>query len=638
MNQSSKDQNDGSYPVVTVLEDNGEDVIDRFPISGVLPLRDVLDDEDNQEDPKHGAWRYFQNLMIIGIGVTEAGLSSPHTPIMQDLYRFFQGVLRTTSASSSQSASTQKICVINTDNVPYNGDTIRSHMLTLCREHGHSDVESFLSNRVAFLNTMVDRITSHVDDQPHIPRAEPMPRKALVILDEQRDLPKIFMQKQSFIPGLVIRKTRKSFESDMALKLRIANGTHTALAHVLALKSILNTNDIVDQKDNHLGKAADPRNTVFNDYLDSLVDCQISPVAIARNIADPEEIQLVWQDWRRRLRHKYFGLSTFFITQNGAAKAGIRLAPTVADLIQARGAERTPGESQAKPTLLSVTMAFAWAALLRFLTPVQMNSDNPLNGVYTGWLHGFQSLMLTKTAGSLYADGLRYSLQEGWYEFRCDCKISVRDREETKSVSDWLGGYSKPQQPEAYVEIIRAYLMEEKNGGKLAHVAETKSFNAFLYAIATMYARMVAGDDPLQLLIEMRDRDDPYTSGLETPCSALATDDGGEFNQGNNGRPLPYRCRTVPDSSLLLQAIVTEKTAASVVMNEVASTQVIDLHTHLLPPSHGALCLWGIDELLSYVSTQLSRNLFFFTFVVRALIFYWVHAPGASTTWWQNFL
>jgi hypothetical protein len=27
---------------------------------------------------------------------------------------------------------------------------------------------------------------------------------------------------------------------------------------------------------------------------------------------------------------------------------------------------------------------------------------------------------------------------------------------------------------------------------------------------------------------------------------------------------------------------------------------VIDLHTHLLPPSHGALCLWGIDELLTY--------------------------------------
>jgi hypothetical protein len=38
------------------------------------------------------------------------------------------------------------------------------------------------------------------------------------------------------------------------------------------------------------------------------------------------------------------------------------------------------------------------------------------------------------------------------------------------------------------------------------------------------------------------------------------------------------------------------------VISEVASVQVIDLHTHLLPPSHGPLCLWGIDELLTYVS------------------------------------
>mmetsp|Transcript_6656 Transcript_6656/g.19163 ORF Transcript_6656/g.19163 Transcript_6656/m.19163 type:complete len:480 (-) Transcript_6656:389-1828(-) len=38
----------------------------------------------------------------------------------------------------------------------------------------------------------------------------------------------------------------------------------------------------------------------------------------------------------------------------------------------------------------------------------------------------------------------------------------------------------------------------------------------------------------------------------------------------------------------------------SVVFSEVASALAIDLHTHLLPPTHGALCLWGIDELLTY--------------------------------------
>jgi hypothetical protein len=28
--------------------------------------------------------------------------------------------------------------------------------------------------------------------------------------------------------------------------------------------------------------------------------------------------------------------------------------------------------------------------------------------------------------------------------------------------------------------------------------------------------------------------------------------------------------------------------------------EVVDLHTHLFPPSHGQLMLWGIDELLTY--------------------------------------
>ena len=36
------------------------------------------------------------------------------------------------------------------------------------------------------------------------------------------------------------------------------------------------------------------------------------------------------------------------------------------------------------------------------------------------------------------------------------------------------------------------------------------------------------------------------------------------------------------------------------VATAVAETQAIDVHTHLLPPSHGSLMLWGIDALLTY--------------------------------------
>jgi len=42
------------------------------------------------------------------------------------------------------------------------------------------------------------------------------------------------------------------------------------------------------------------------------------------------------------------------------------------------------------------------------------------------------------------------------------------------------------------------------------------------------------------------------------------------------------------------------KVIQSIVFSEVSSAVTIDLHTHLLPPNHGALCVCGIDELLTY--------------------------------------
>ena len=46
--------------------------------------------------------------------------------------------------------------------------------------------------------------------------------------------------------------------------------------------------------------------------------------------------------------------------------------------------------------------------------------------------------------------------------------------------------------------------------------------------------------------------------------------------------------------------IVAEHDIAQAVSDAVANEQVVDLHTHLFPPSHGALMLWGCDALLTY--------------------------------------
>ena len=36
------------------------------------------------------------------------------------------------------------------------------------------------------------------------------------------------------------------------------------------------------------------------------------------------------------------------------------------------------------------------------------------------------------------------------------------------------------------------------------------------------------------------------------------------------------------------------------VRKAVTGTTISDIHTHLFPPSHGKLLLWGVDELLTY--------------------------------------
>ena len=111
---------------------------------------------------------------------------------------------------------------------------------------------------------------------------------------------------------------------------------------------------------------------------------------------------------------------------------------------------------------------------------------------------------------------------------------------------------------------------------------------------------MVSGDKLLDLLQEMMEKQHVYTDGLATSCSVLV--DGVSLTKQDDLRPLHFRPSPLPDDSRLMakHLKVQKEDIQSAVFSEVSSTQVIDLHTHLLPPSHGALCLWGVDELLTY--------------------------------------
>ena len=59
------------------------------------------------------------------------------------------------------------------------------------------------------------------------------------------------------------------------------------------------------------------------------------------------------------------------------------------------------------------------------------------------------------------------------------------------------------------MNVVFSYL-KSSEGGDLADVAETDAFGYFVKAIATLYARLVAGENPLTLLKEMKKMDGVY--------------------------------------------------------------------------------------------------------------------------------
>jgi hypothetical protein len=576
--QEEANNNNNMYPVDTVLR-NGQVETEYVACAAAYSWGR---EQDKQAFYQHLPSFVVGGISILGLGVTEAGLASHETPVMQDLYQLFVAI-RDLTPDVIPTNGQNTICVINTDNVPNNGSTIQQHMLTLAAQNqdDHDDastkmsMQQFFHDRVAFLNTMVDRITSQRSkDAPMIPRAEPIPAKALVVLDPDEDLPSWFtaMAMASTTTttssssdekkkksggggdGLVIRGTAAQLENDVNLKLRIANGTHTAIAHVMALLKLTMTDAL----------SSSPSSSLLMEYLDSLARDQILVAAAAASVARsstgvsdklmaPQEQALaVWEDWRLRLTHPHFGLSTFFITQNGPAKGGIRLTPTILDLLYGGNINNKPREdTTATPatTGIHVSMAFCFAVLLRWLTPASSKATLATityappapSGAFTGWLPKESNIQKESTGDNsassstttvTYADGLQYNLDEGWYQFRCDCQVVGPDGITSipqTSLSEWLAkllvepSSSRQQEPAVLVDAIRAYLLAP-SGGNQGSIADTKAFAVFSQAVATLYARMVAGDCLLTMLQEMKECKRPYTNGFASDCSVMVVD------------------------------------------------------------------------------------------------------------------
>lgn len=101
---------------------------------------------------------------MIGIGVTEAGLASHNTAAMKNLYRLLEFICKLRFKGIWPSK--EKIVVIDMDNVPNNGDTIKKYIMTMHEQQPQDSVEdtsalmnmtAFLNEQIVFLNSMVDR-------------------------------------------------------------------------------------------------------------------------------------------------------------------------------------------------------------------------------------------------------------------------------------------------------------------------------------------------------------------------------------------------------------------------------------------------------------------------------------------------
>ena len=334
-----------TYEVDTVAAD-GVVHTERIPCFGVISLADTHGMQYLQQLVAN-----MQHISVIGVGVTEAALSSVESPAVEQLATLLYLLyLQMCMCGTRRPLLTctnprRNICVINTDNIPDNGTLIQSRMLQFASTRLNTLSNSvapqtdkdcntisflqFIQTHVVFLNTMVDRITSERDGSLGcIPRAEPIPRKALVIEDLHGDLPTTLLhvtREQGQPWGLVLRNQVGQLQSDVQLKLRIANATHTAIAHAMALSKLTMT-QVLSNQDNNT-----PTTHILLSYLDTIFTRGI--YTALQPYHPDEELYSVYQDWKHRLTHAHFGLSTFFITQNGPAKCGIRIGPTLIELI-----------------------------------------------------------------------------------------------------------------------------------------------------------------------------------------------------------------------------------------------------------------------------------------------------------------
>mmetsp|Transcript_43577 Transcript_43577/g.100404 ORF Transcript_43577/g.100404 Transcript_43577/m.100404 type:complete len:525 (-) Transcript_43577:92-1666(-) len=406
-------------------------------------------------------------LRYVGVGITEAGVVHNGQSI-QDLAEFLHACFQSGIHSHTP------LSIINTDNVPWNGTCIANYVQTCDFVRGLADERDFLAwlrQQVVFHNSMVDRITSCRDGVPEVPRAEPLPKKALVIEDLTRILPEAFRH----APGVVVRTSAGELALDLALKLRIANGTHTSMVYPMALSGLLRTDACIDHP--HILP-----------YLEHLFRRDL--LHSADDLGAPAELfHEVFEEWAGRLQHAHFGLETFFISQNASQKLAMRVLPSAKATVH--------GVENGTPRMPSPFMTFAFASALRFITPL---GEQPRLGesppVFAGLMDDDPNSDCSGKDEQEYVTGLHVNAAKGQYEFRDgDGQVPSLLREIGKDKST-------PEEIEEGVWKVMKFIASLDPSGDSACEAllQNPQYRLFSNTVAAMWNEMISGRPAMLVL------------------------------------------------------------------------------------------------------------------------------------------
>ncbi|TMW68008.1 hypothetical protein Poli38472_007680 [Pythium oligandrum] len=530
----------GVYEVDTLQRD-GQVLTETFELEAVGSLGVADDRAAFLELPGK-----LSQLKFVGFGVTESGVTKDSQAI-RDLAEFLY--------RCSLALPENVLSVINTDNIPANGDVIRNFVLT-AEWDGKPEGDkwtaftTYLESKVVFHNTMVDRITAHRSSDVLVPLTEPWPSKMLVIEDLRNVLSSTALASQ---PGVVLRTQPGQLEQDHILKLGIANAVHTAIVYVLALTRVKSTKDALKQY------------PVLLEYVNALFEKDILPSLLARGI--PRDVaQATYNEWIERMQHPHFGLDTFWVAQNGMVKFGVRLLSAII------------ANASNDPTYQpSAFLAFAAAAILRYLTPSQDDArrEGDAVPVFVGQMDPIQNnspiYSLTEKTWTYASPNLTANIATGKYEFvdgesgRVASLLRKTGQKVLAASKSSSATFTKPVTAAATSEVAAvlgvsiATALSTVQGFDLTNEVHA----TFASDVAALYQRLIEGKETV-------------------------------------GRTAIDVLKEIVRHHSTSEYIHTREELAVFVRETVATTPIIDVHTHLFPPTHGKLMLWGVNELLTY--------------------------------------